>query len=653
MRAGLPVFSRLALGCVLAEIAIAVCAAVLAWVKADEAARHEVDLLGSDTSSSVARIEYFLADHLIKEMPDPDSVKSEDLVRWMGALGLDEITVVNRDGKMTATTAPVPGEDNFFRLTGEYGEKYRGLLTGDEDYVGEPLRISVSGKGPKMFFAAIPYPDRKGFVQVGIDSVRFRRDFAISYSWVTDDWPIGKAGYHVIVEEESERMLSIPRSVGALSLGEAGIGRLGTREGFKFAEVRCAGFSVVHWKSSDEMTFIAVAPIFNNLEPAEIATFVLFELLVVVVFILIGRAIWRTGKIRLAEMDTARRIQLSALPASSEAFPGRWRYELSAKMRPARAVGGDFYDYYPCGPNHLVFLVADVSDKGIPAAMFMMRAKAVLSCEITSGKTLAEAVAVTNGLLCEGNDENMFLTAWIGKLDLATGELEYVNAGHNPPVVRGEYLRKRTGLILGMAAGAKYRSEKIKLGKGDSIFVYSDGVTEARSASRAFFGEERLLAHLVASGSGAEGVFAAVDRFATGAEQADDITVLSLVYRGAEKEYPATREGFREATKDLATLAASNRAKVVLDEIVSNIVRCAGAQTFSVAYRGSGEKEELVFEDDGAAFDPLGYEEVGGAATLESRMGGGMGIGLVRKMASGVEYARCEGRNRLAVTLRG
>ena len=247
---------------------------------------------------------------------------------------------------------------------------------------------------------------------------------------------------------------------------------------------------------------------------------------------------------RAKEMAMAAEIQGNAIPRVFPPFPEEKRMDLYASMEAARDVGGDFYDFFFSGQDRIVFLVADVSDKGVPAALFMMRAETVLKGLSQTGRPLAEAVTEANMALCDGNVSDMFVTAWIGELDLATGRVTCVNAGHNPPVRlraadgSASLLRTRPGLILGAMPGVKYRPETFTLEPGDALYLYTDGVTEQPDPRGALFGEERLQATL-ASGdflahpeSCTAAVLAAVDAHSAGAEQSDDRTQLLIRWRG-------------------------------------------------------------------------------------------------------------------------
>lgn len=248
-----------------------------------------------------------------------------------------------------------------------------------------------------------------------------------------------------------------------------------------------------------------------------------------------------------SELAVARRIQLSALPAVQPPFTGEdgGAFALSASMNPAREVGGDFYDFFMVDATRCAVVVADVSGKGVPAALFMMRAKALLRQLLAEGLPPEQAMARANEGLSADNEENMFVTVWLGVLDTATGELHFANGGHNPAVYRGAdgsvtWLRERSGLLLGGFAGAPYKGFARTMAPGDVLVLYTDGVTEAMDPGQHCYGNDRL-EHLVAGladgtaedpAAVVEAVQADVRAFADGAEQADDITLLVLRFRG-------------------------------------------------------------------------------------------------------------------------
>ena len=242
------------------------------------------------------------------------------------------------------------------------------------------------------------------------------------------------------------------------------------------------------------------------------------------------------------ELEVAAKIQAGLLPPPLKNVSTQDIFSLSAFMRPAKEVGGDLYDYCFVNKDTLVVTVADVSDKGVPAALFMVMAKTLLKDQILglqSRSELASAVAEANDALAQSNTTFMFVTAFTGLLHLPTGRFTYVNAGHNPPLIwrdgRAEYLPVARNPMLGVRGGMDFVAEEMTLQPGEALFLYTDGVTEAMNAEGGFFGEERLQAAVSqAAGRGAAamlaGVQGAVEAFVGEAKQSDDITMLALTY---------------------------------------------------------------------------------------------------------------------------
>ena len=238
------------------------------------------------------------------------------------------------------------------------------------------------------------------------------------------------------------------------------------------------------------------------------------------------------------ELEFAKNIQQNALPSVFPPYPNRNEFEIYASMVTAKEVGGDFYDFYLLDDNHLVILIADVSDKGIPAAMFMMQAKTVLKNYAESGLSIDEIFNKANNKLCENNKADMFVTVWMGILDITTGVIEYVNAGHDYPAVRHnnglfEFHKEKPNLVLACMEDMNYVKHEIKLEKGDEIFLYTDGVTEATSLDKELYGEDRLLNILnkdmeLSREDVCKKVKSDIDGFVGEASQFDDITMLTL-----------------------------------------------------------------------------------------------------------------------------
>lgn len=242
------------------------------------------------------------------------------------------------------------------------------------------------------------------------------------------------------------------------------------------------------------------------------------------------------------ELGYARAIQQSALPSTFPAYPSHTDFDLYASMHAAKEVGGDFYDFYLIDDDHLAFLIADVSGKGIPAALFMMRAKTAFKSLIDKGYDVGEVFSQVNAMLCEGNDTDMFVTAWMGIIDLATGHVRYANAGHNPPALchdgrSFELLTMRKNIFLAYMDGMRYAVNELRMSPGDVIFLYTDGVVEANDQNEKLYGEERLLGALDGAGECSmeqlcNTVLQSVNDYAGDTPQFDDMTMLALRYNG-------------------------------------------------------------------------------------------------------------------------
>ena len=241
-----------------------------------------------------------------------------------------------------------------------------------------------------------------------------------------------------------------------------------------------------------------------------------------------------------SELEVATVIQNSLLPAIGETYPGRDEVAVSADMDAAKMVGGDFYDVFFVDKNKLAFLIADVSGKGIPAAIFMANSKITLQNCIRDIPQLGEAVATANNALCARNEADMFITLWVGVLDLESGEMTYVNAGHNPPVTvlggKPAYLTAKSGLVLAGMDGVPYKEHTLTLQPGDMVYLYTDGVTEAENAEHALYGEDRLLACFenakdTAPAEMVKNIKQSVSEFVNGHDQFDDMTMLCFKWK--------------------------------------------------------------------------------------------------------------------------
>ena len=242
------------------------------------------------------------------------------------------------------------------------------------------------------------------------------------------------------------------------------------------------------------------------------------------------------------ELSMANAIQASQLPNIFPAYPERDEFDIYATMKPTKEVGGDFYDFFLSDPEHLCMVMADVSGKGIPAALFMMIAKTLIKNRIQGGESLGEAIANVNNQLLEGNEMNMFVTVWICRINLETGKGTALNAGHEHPALRRKGGRYELVLYRHCAAVAAFenmpfKEHEFELHPGDSIFVYTDGVPEAANGKDELFGTDRMLEALNKDPNATlratlKNVADSIEDFADGADQFDDLTMLGFTYNG-------------------------------------------------------------------------------------------------------------------------
>ncbi|MCL2182710.1 MAG: SpoIIE family protein phosphatase [Chitinispirillia bacterium] len=376
-----------------------------------------------------------------------------------------------------------------------------------------------------------------------------------------------------------------------------------------------------------------------------------------------------------AELNVATKIQASMLPCVFPPFPDRKEFDIYALMHPAKEVGGDFYDFFFIDGNTLAVVVADVSGKGVPAALFMVIAKTLIKNTAQSGRRPAEVFERVNDLLCESNDTGMFVTAFMGYLDIPSGRFAYVNAGHNPPALRadGRYslMKLKPGFVLAGMEGIRYTESEITLQKGDALFLYTDGVTETVNSGMAMFGEERMIEavnryHGLEIEKFAESLKCEIIDFAGDAEQADDVTMLALRYWGCavdELTIEAVPENLGKALVFVEErLAGANcpaklltRISIVVEEIFVNIAHyaygpAAGPASLSVAV--AGDEAVIEFQDSGRPYNPLEKEDPDIRAGVEEREIGGLGIYMVKNMVDAADYRRDGGKNILTVRKR-
>ena len=377
------------------------------------------------------------------------------------------------------------------------------------------------------------------------------------------------------------------------------------------------------------------------------------------------------------ELEYAKEIQYSALPSTFPPYPDQDNFDIYAQMFTAKEVGGDFYDFYLLDDYTIAFLIADVSGKGIPAALFMMTAKTTIKDLAERGLPVNEILREANEKLCKGNEAGMFVTACMGILDLRTGKLQFANAGHNPPLMKHkdgtfEYLRVKPGFVLAGMEGVRYCLNEYILHPGDRIFFYTDGVTEATNGEKQLYGEERLKIFVNAQAELAakellHGLKADIDLFVGDAPQFDDITMLMFDYLGGgamkeEKTFPADInalpevQGFFEGMLEQLACPIKTQiaVSVAVEEIFVNIAHYAypaGDGNAVAGFEFDPESRTATFEfrDQGIPFDPLKQKEPDITLSAEDRGIGGLGILITRKTMDSVTYRYENGENILTM----
>lgn len=378
------------------------------------------------------------------------------------------------------------------------------------------------------------------------------------------------------------------------------------------------------------------------------------------------RRVSRPAIERQARIDTelalARRLQLSMLPAA--AAPDDAVVEIGGYMSPAREVGGDIY-YHLSAAGRLHFMIADVSGKGVAAGMFMAKAVALYEELAREGLCPGEIVGRLNSALAQGNEAAMFVTAIVGRMSLhGDGEIELCNAGHTLPLAigadgDGRYLDMPPNLPMGVMAPFDYAGMATRLAQGESLLLYTDGVTEAEDCRLGQFGSARLLEVATASaGLSAQEmvdtVAAAVVDHSRGREQTDDITLLCLRRRrGFRLTATADRRGLKELLQCGRRAEVPDRAMLAIEEAAANVVAHSGATTMTVEYLADGNCAVATVTDDGAPFDPTAYmPEEPRPAAAGCLAVGGQGIRLIRSLTSDMTYARAGDNNKLILTIK-
>lgn len=387
--------------------------------------------------------------------------------------------------------------------------------------------------------------------------------------------------------------------------------------------------------------------------------------------------LWKLNEVRLKEqhiedeLAIARNIQQSLLP-SEQTVKSSKTINIKGLQIPAKYVGGDLFDYY-VRDNKLLFCIGDVSGKGVPAALLMAISHSLFRTISSHNERPEIMMEALNNAISENNPDIMFITMFLGIMDLTTGTISYCNAGHNPPIVikdgHAEYLDSEPSLLLGVELSAKYTAHELTLAHGDTLFLYTDGLTEAENTEHETFGEKRALetaAHFgtLTAEQQIEQMHQAVDQFVNNAEQSDDLTMLAIQYVHGEnrlvienriqeldKLEPFLSHFFEQKSIDMSLLPQLDLA---LEEAVTNVIMYAYPEgetgTAELTVNVNNKQICSTLTDSGTPFNPLEQQEDNLDVSLEERKIGGLGIHLIKEIMSKVEYEYANGRNVLRMT---
>ncbi len=425
---------------------------------------------------------------------------------------------------------------------------------------------------------------------------------------------------------------------------------------------------------SEEMT---ITPVRNN--KGDIANFVAIKQDITVRKQL-EKELAKANKRMSGELNVGRDIQMSMVPLVFPAYPSRDEFSINAQLLPAREVGGDFYDFFFIDDDWLFLVVGDVSDKGVPAALFMAVTKTMIKSTAMHDFSPGTVMTRVNNELCDANKAYIFVTVFAARLNVRTGEFRFTNAGHNPPCIkRGdgtiEFLKEKHGPVIGAKHGIEYKESQTTLMHNDMIMLYTDGVTEAKSETEGLYCEKRLsdlilereygsAAHLVDS------TMKSVQKFQGKDHQADDITVLALQFMGEPSEEVIDHLDItiQNRLDDIAVVASkfesffkrhgipaesSRQIKIACDEIINNAISYgytdAEAHEIEISMVLTLGRIKVVVSDDAKPFNPFSLAEADTESSITERAVGGLGIHLVRNMMNKVAYYRKDGRNIVAM----
>ena len=690
---------------------------------------QEIDDIEDDIHDTSDQNLLTLARRAADAVPRVSQASNESLAAMASVLHVSEVHAIDAHGMIVASS-----DSSYVGYNMSSGVQSRAFLdllpSGRSTYYVQDYQPMAMDPTQWRKFAGVRVKD--GFIQVSYDSTLFHEGVAAEVSSSISNRHVGRNGFLVVFDESGSLVGSIAKMSSSTIEGSH---ILEDSKGVEHRETFATTIGDVDYVAMREdvesFTVIALIPVEEANESRDLSVLIisymevlilaaLFVALFVLVRHMVVNSIWEVndtlqkitsgdleatvevrgstefsslsddinrtvGALRDAiaaeaarndrDLATAKAIQESALPRTFPPFPDIDAFDIYASMNAAREVGGDFYDFFLVDDHTLGFLIADVSGKGIPASLFMMAAKTELANYMTSGMDLAEAVHSANLNLCRGNDAGMFVTLWAAKLDFATGLLTYVNAGHNPPLLRHEgtwqWLKERGGLFLGTFETAKYHSNTITLVPGDELLLYTDGVNEAFNAAGEEYGNERLETflgkhenyhpHVLINALRLE-----LRQWSNGAEQSDDITMLCLEYGTSPEvsdsfEVSCNNEGFSELMRrlhyELAQLQCPKRVQaeidVVVEELFYNVyshgykhAERPGKLEISYIYNANPSTIVVSMTDWGVPFDPATFDLSDKEHMHDEDSG--IGLALIHSYVDDIAYVREEHTNVVA-----
>ena len=689
----------------------------------------EADIKGKSDAELLA-----IAKDVKNEYESNPDANLEDI---LDKYGIVEINVVRADGVIQDSNEP--DSKGYDMNSKEQSKEFVDMLKDNEYFV---QMYGPRGKDESVFrkYAAYKLSDG-GFIQVGYDAEQFHanlHEFVIDF---TKNRHVGTNGFVAVLDETlslvidneySGKHVSViginpPKEMEqgktATELYYADIvdGTIDVSEKYMYVFKFVEGYCIIAAMPRSEATFMRDASLYTSI----FMQIIIFATLFVFIYILIKRVIINNlekinntlGRITKGDLDVtvdvrssqefsslsddinstvttlkryiaeaaaridkeleyAKQIQLSALPTN---FPKDEDFRIYAQMIAAKEVGGDFYDFYKLNDSTVAFLAADVSGKRIPAAMFMMTAKTIIKDLAESGMAVNDIFTKANEKLCENNESGMFVTAWMGILDLNTGVLQFANAGHNPPLLKRangefEYLKTRAGFVLAGMEGVRYRVGELTLYPGDRMFLYTDGVPEATNRENNLYGEDRLLTFMnqnanVEATSLLPNLKANIDEFVGEAPQFDDITMLMFDYKITKGGESMTNKIFKARTDALSDVLGfvdemlekhecpmkiQTAVCVAIEEVFVNVARYAykeeeGEVSFGIGFDKANRAFTFRMADKGVPFNPLKKPDPDITLSAEEREIGGLGIFITKKTMDSVTYAYENGENVLTM----